>query len=620
MPQNKGIKISMSKSTLSIISESIKTIFNKPFFFIFLNLFIINLAVIGVMNLRYPLIGHDFTYALPSLLDNAIHFRQNGFSIQWFTPTFGGGIPSFANPNNIQFSLPALLILIMPPWSAIITYTIIYITIGFLACYYFLYKTLNMHWTSSVLGALFFSINGFCISRITPGEVPFLSLALFGLYLIPLFDKKMPNIISIPMLGSMIGIFIYSAAYYILVIFAISILITAALIYLLFPMVIEWKKTIQTAVLGGALGLVISLSKLAAIGAFMRQFPRLAADELPTTFLNGSLALVLEILGVMSMVPIYILGGLDPHTFPTLTRQFSNSHYGLWELDSSLTPVVFAILLIQLIDIVKYRTYLRKTTTSQKIGILCFLFFTWVGVEFVTAQGFIYPNIRHLPILSSLRANMRFAGIFIFPLAFLSASIYNRWRKQWNKRKQINTFIFVNLLALLPLGFYFSFKEDMYWQFYDIAGANKIYTEINNGKSFEVTSIGVVDGKNTGAMLYRTSNLNVYEPIFGFKLENFHHRLVSGSIWQKTDGYYNMTNPMGFLYPTGNNYKAFDRFELKDKEKMGLFAKHIQPEWEIPLYQKAINYISAFATIGAITSLLFGSIFFSLRRANRNKI
>jgi hypothetical protein len=582
---------------------------NSSLIFIILNLLIINLVTIGVMNLRYPLIGHDFTYALPSLLDNSIHFHQNGFAIQWFTPSFGGGIPSFANPNNIQFSLPALLIMILPPWPAIIFYVVIYITLGFLACYYFLHTTLEMHWTSAILGAFFFTANGFCISRIAAGEVPFFAFVLLGIFLIVLFDQNIPFKISIPVLSLMIGMFIHSGGYYILAIFAVSILITTPLVLIFFPTVIEWKKTIQTTIFGGLLGLIIALSKLAAVAAFMRQFPRLVIDELPATFLNGASALVLELFGVMSMVPIYKLGGQDPATFPTLTRQMTNSYYGLWELDSSVTPVVFIIILIQLINIIKNRTFLKPTSPSQKGLLLCLLCFTWLGIEFVTAQGFIYPNIRHLPILSSLRANMRFAGAFIFPLGFLAVCIYNRWSQHWSNSKRISVFIAVNILAILPLWSYFSFKEDMYWQFYDIAGPNKIYADIMNGKSFEITSVGIVDGKNTGALLYRTSNLNLYEPIFGFELENFHHQLVSGSIWlESSDGHYNMTNPIGFLYPTAKNYKAFDRFTAEDGEKMRLFAKNIQPDWDLPQYQQIFNKLSSFTTLITIVSLLYFSI------------
>src|SRR4030095_9833164 len=104
---------------------------------LFLNLFIINGVVLAVMNLKYPLIGHDYTLALPSFLDTALHYRLNGFVIQWFTPTFGGGIPAFPNPNNMQFSIPQFLAVILPPWDAIMASAVLYVTAGLVGCFYF---------------------------------------------------------------------------------------------------------------------------------------------------------------------------------------------------------------------------------------------------------------------------------------------------------------------------------------------------------------------------------------------------------------------------------------------------------------------------------------------------
>jgi len=36
------------------------------------------------------LAGSDYGLALPGLLDSALHFRLNGLTIQWYTPTLGG--------------------------------------------------------------------------------------------------------------------------------------------------------------------------------------------------------------------------------------------------------------------------------------------------------------------------------------------------------------------------------------------------------------------------------------------------------------------------------------------------------------------------------------------------
>jgi hypothetical protein len=166
----------------------------------------------------------------------------------------------------------------------------------------------------------------------------------------------------------------------------------------------------------------------------------------------------------------------------------------------------------------------------------------------------------------------------------------------------------VNLLSILPVISYFLFRDDAFYMFYNAAAPQKIYQDILAGKSFEVTAVGVVPGKNTGALLYRTSNLNVYEPVFGFKLENFHPQVKSGSVWEISDDYYNMTDPTGYVYPELNHNKPFDRFRVEDKQTLELFVKHIQPDWKIPTYQRILDWLSGITFLATVLFVINQSI------------
>lgn len=566
----------------------------RPALYIVTNLIIINIIVLGVLNLRYPLVGHDYTFAIPSFLDSAIHYRLNGLTIQWFTPTFGGGLPAFPNPNNMQYSFPTFLGTVLPPWQAVMTSIIIYVSVGFLACYYFFHHTLKLNWTSSILGAFFFSANGFVITRIATGQLGYFSFTLLALFLIILLDNILLAKIASVLFGLLMATYIYSAGYFILIIFGLSILILLPMLYLYKPSLFQWKRLFSIIVIGGILGMIISASKLAATFAFMRYFPRLIADNYPVSFFVGFLGIILQLLGTQVLVPLFIIGGMDPTTYPNFTRAATGTHYGMWELDTSLTPVVFVMLLICAIKFLHNpRKYINLLTTNQdKLAFLLFIFFTYVAVEFTLAKGFIYPALRHLPILSSLRGNVRFTGAFILPLAFFAAAIYNHWSNKWDKTKLFRVFLLVNFWAVIPLGSYFLFNQDMLYMFYNIAAPQQVYAEMQAGKSFEITAIGTPDGKNTGALLYRTSNLNVYDPVFGFKLEYFHPQVKSGSIWNMSNGYYNMTDPTSYVYPDLNNNKPFDRFRIEDKAMLELFVRHIQPNWKIPTYQQVLNWVS----------------------------
>lgn len=586
----------------------------RSLFFIVLNLFLINGVILAVMNLRYPLVGHDFSLTIPGMLDTVLHFRLNGISIQWFTPTFGGGIPAFPNPNNGQFSLLALMAIILPPWKAIMATTVVYMSAGFLACYYFFHRTLNQSWSTSILGAVFFCANGFFVSRAAPGQIGYVTFSLLALFLIVLLDPSIHSGIAATILGLLFAMYVHFAGYFVIIIFCLSILITMPMIYITNPEVFHWKRLFNILLIGAVIGIAISASKLAAVYSFMRYFPRYTADNYSSSTASGFLGIILQLMGTMGLVPIYRIAGVNPDLFPSLIRSATSTHYGLWELDMAMTPVVFAILVMGLINMVHApgTPFTKLDKNKYRIALALLSFFIWIGIEFTLAKGLVYPMLRNLPILSSMRANVRFVTVFIFPLAFAAALIYSKWEKIWNSMKVFHNFLLVNALAIVPLSTYFMFNSDMYQASYNVNTGDQIYTDINNDVSFEITEIGLPKGNNTGAILERVSNLNVYEPIFGFKLEYFHPQVSNGSIWSISGGYYNMTDPTGFVYPELNHNKPFDRFRVEDKSSLQLFAKHIQPAWKIPTYQHVLNWLSTITFLGALIYIIVQSI--TLRR------
>ncbi len=522
------------------------------------NLILINGAIIAFLNLYYPLIGHDYHLGIPSVLDSALHFRLNGLQIQWFTPSFGGGIPAFPNPNNGQFSLVVLLAVFMPPWQAVILSTVIYICVGFIACSYFLRHTLKFHWTASILGAVFFSANGFMMERVAAGHLGYFTFPLLVIFLIALIDEAFSIKTSTAIMGFLVGVLIHFAGYFILIVFAFSILIVLPVIYILDPAFINWKRFFTVLGSGAVVGLLISISKLASVYSFMRFFPRTVTDQFETPLLLGMIGLLLQLLGTMNLVPLLFAAGLKPDMLPNFIFAASRAHYGFWEMDMSITPLVFIILLMG-VDIFFHhpRQYLARLLRGRKkIAFLFLLFFVWLVVEFTLAKGVFYPVLRHLPILSSLHVNPRFAAAFIFPLAFVAALIFNKWIVVQPVSRILPIFVVVNFLAVLPLGLYFTYKDDLVYRIYDIRLGQRIFEQMQNSESFEVSAIGTTLS-NTDALLTRTSNLNLYEPAFGYELEYFHPQIQAGSIWDVDDGYYNMTDPSGFVYPELNNNEPF---------------------------------------------------------------
>jgi hypothetical protein len=215
----------------------------------------------------------------------------------------------------------------------------------------------------------------------------------------------------------------------------------------------------------------------------------------------------------------------------------------------------------------------------------------------------IYPLLQKLPILSSLHVNPRFASAFLFPLALTATIIYDRWASKWSSRKSTLIYISINLLTLFPLSMYFMINPDLQNRSYDITASQEIYNLIRTGNNLTVT--GIVSGAgNTDALILHQSNLQPYWPIFGYHLENFHPEIVPGSIWDVSNGYYNMTNPAGYVFPELNGTRLFERIPVGEKDQLEAFASHKQhPGWKIPIYQQVLDWVSGLTVLGAVIAV-----------------
>ena len=576
-----------------------------PFVFLIIDLAAIIWIVIRFLNLLYPMVGSDYSLAIPQLLDTALHFWVNGLSIQWYTPSFGGGVPAYPDPNNAQFSIVEILPLFVQPWQAVIISSMVYIGLGFFASYYLFFRVLKLHWTSSVLGAVFFSANGFMMERLAVGHLGYQTFPVFPILMLVLLDSSLPRFKAGLIFALVIAMLIHEAGYFIIVVFGLSILISFPLVYIFKSNVFSWKRIVFVAAFGGIIALLISASKLAAVYAFMRFFPRQIADNYPNNLLTGLFGLSLQLLGTMNLAPLWWISGSDPSLLLDYLRTTTGSPYGYWELDMSVSPVVFGILMGGIGTFFHNpKKYLETLKVDRKwIAWILFVLFTWITIEFTLAKGWIYPCLRTLPILSSLHVNIRFASAFIFPLALSATVIYNTWSAKWSSRKSTSVFVILNLLTLPPLGTYFMFKNDLQNRFYNITESITIYDAIRSGNTLDITGIGAEEN-NTQALSRHVSNLHPYDPIFGYNLEDFHPEIKAGSIWDVSDGYYNMTNPTGYVFPEINRSRPFERIRIEDKDKLDAFAKHYQPDWKIPVYQQVLNWLSGLTFVAVLISLV----------------
>jgi len=233
------------------------------------------------------------------------------------------------------------------------------------------------------------------------------------------------------------------------------------------------------------------------------------------------------------------------------------------------------------------------------------LFAFWLTTEFRLAEGLVYPTIRTLPILRSLHVNFRFASAYIFPLAVFSALAFDRFQGKIQPRLQTAAFASLVLISVLPLANYFVIPTKMYNFTYNVGNSQTLYSRILSGERFPVEqNADGVDGVT--ATLSHSSDLYPYEAIFGYFLEDFNPQTKVGSIWIEENGYFNMTNPSGMVYPTENNAVPFERIKTSDRNNLEVFANRHQPDWERPLVQKILDglmWVSLIAVIAICFTL-----------------
>jgi len=569
------------------------------------NLLVIGLFIFFYANKDYPLVGHDFRLFIPRLLDSHLHYKVAGLTIQWYTPSFGGGLPAYANPLQAQFSLPQLLTWFMDPWKAILFSSIIFAILGFLALYNFLNKSLDCSPLASILGGAVFILNGFFIERVVIGHVNFISFPLISIILFALFNQKQPAWLSGSLIGLTSAVIVYSGGVYIGVIGVFSCFMILPMLYFVKPSLLSFRRLAPILLWGAIFSVLLCGSKLYATSTFMANFPREVRDEYLVNWLTGLGGLIFQLIGVMTTVPLLSVVGKSGMVFVARLGEWIGSPYSFWELDSSISPI-----LLFLLGYGAWNTFRRKPTGRFTWGKLFAAVFLTLSIllaaEFSMAKGWLFQSLRTLPVLESLHANTRFTASFVLPLAILGAIIFNNWVAKFNKLKNsLLVFLVLDILALLSPWAYFSLPSEVQLRNFETDEVMQAYEQIQAGDWLPVTMI-IPEMNDYEVLLYGASNtVRHYEPLFRDNNEAFHPTVHEGSVYELIDGFYNLTNPTGYLFPEENETAIYERFRETELAQLELFINHQQPKWAIPVWQMAANWSALICLLSIITGIGF---------------
>ncbi len=579
------------------------------------NILVIGAFIIWFLNRNYPMIGMDNRLFMPYMMDSFLFQKINGLTIQWYTPSFIGGRPVFPNPQDLQFSLPQFLMWIVNPWMAILTSILVFVSIGFIATYYFLKKLVGLGSFASILGAIFFIANGFYFEHMAVGHVTYQAFTLFPVIMIIVLHPKLPSWMGGLLLSFIGAILLYSGVHDISF-FLLTALIFFPLLYLIKPSLLNGKRLWKLALWGGILTALLCSSKISAIYSFMRFFPRLAQDEYKTNLWTGTVGIVRQLLGTMTLAPIYrVLQGKYTPDFVIDLARSTGTVYGYWELDESLSPALLLLLAGGAITFLLRKPNIKAPIVKKRlIAEICLLLAVWVVIEFALAKGVIYPYLRNLPILRSLQVNIRYVCAFIFPLAVVGAVIFDNWTKNWTSRALLAAFLVLDVITLGSL-FSFHYVTNIYlvgerkyqYNLCDFRPILATYDEIRyQGKTFPVEN--VIPNADPWAV-FQDNATNLIDPYNTYfkgvpsKLKALH----AGSVYDIDNGFYNIIDPTGYLFPEVNNSQEFERIPITEKAQFLDFINRRQPDWKLPVIQQVLDWsalITLLAEFGAVLAFL----------------
>jgi len=564
---------------------------------------IIILTIILIMNKDYPFVGHDYRYFIPHLIDTNLHIRLNGLSIQWYTPSFGGGLPAFPNPQHIEYSIVQWLSIIFAPWPAVLLSTAGISLVGYYFIYKFLKEKLELDWMSSTLGAMFFIGNGFYIEHLIAGHLGYQLFPLAAVILYALTDQRNKYFYNAIIAAAMVALMIHQAGFYLIFILILSFGMTLPILFLYKPLAIDLRRIMLTTIIALTLAAAMAASKVYAIMAFMHHFPRVVFETYNVGLFQAMVGIIAQLFGVMTLEPFLMVTGHNPEFLSAALSKIVGTEYGLRETDTGLSPVLIFFLLMGLAQAISHIRRNAKPSLNRSI-LFRFMLITlpiWISMEWILAKGIIYTLIKPLPILRSLHVNFRVTSAFILPLIILGAIQLHRY---FLKNSKPAYFYVSVLLTSISLVSYFSLSSLVQESDFSVSASNVLHEKIRNEMTFPVS--GIVDTTMTDwkGFSEHSSLYKPWEPIFGYALESFTPEIHPGEILETSDGYFNMTNPASFVFPEINNLHPFERIKVSERDKLETFLERGQPEWNIPIAQKILNKLSLITIIFSVGVLL----------------
>lgn len=513
-------------------------------------------------------LGHDYYHFFSRLYIGAVFFWQNGFAVPHYTPSLCGGIPFFADPQSVYYSLPQFLTFLVDPMVATLATVTVFYALGYLGFLKLGREILGLTPFAAHFGALLFLLNGFSFEHLYVGHITHHSFLLFPWILTFFLQGKRAAPFTLFLCYTF-----YSGGMHILLVFAAGIAIAL-------PVILARKY--QEKRIREWLGFCLRTAFLLVICTSGKL---IASHLYSSNFFYRSLDTSDESLRVILTRYFWF----NPLTTPLFLR-FGNMNFGPWEFVGFVSKAVIPALVV--FPVLVLKKYGRKIAVPLAGATLMAVFVALLASGNAFNDSLPFFNHYHNPI--------KLLGAFIPYLCLISAFVVDRfltWKTHRLSSSRLGSIVYL-LVALVLVaefeGYAAFFVHDKPARGYPYSPG--IYAALKQSHALvPVTHVVPYYHADDLGLTTGFTSLRCYEPLFGYHLEGIKSQLVAGPTSAVKDGSFNLTHPGCFLYPSYFGCQAGDRVKVTDQGNFDLFTHGSPAAWGVPRWQTLLlwlNFIS----------------------------
>ncbi len=560
------------------------------------------LAAASVMGA--PHVGFDFCYFLPRLIDVYLHQRTEGlWTIQWWTPSFGAGLPAFFNPQHTQFMLAQWLLHWLGPWQAAVAQAALFNAFGCAMLVWICARRMGYGLGASLLAGATFATSGFMWEHTLAGHMSFNVFPVVAI--VPeALHRGVSTLRAVAWLALGVAVMVYGAGYTVIITFGLTCLLLAGLLPWAWPECYRVSDVTRKLVFGAAAATATVAIKVSAALLFLSSFPRLVDSHYDGRGFLAVPSLLWQLFGRRMFLGLALWFPFSGDELQPLLGHGEDVGYGL---------VTLLILLFGATRFHRQQLDSPRRESSWPL-VLAVAGAIWITTEFTLGRGLVWPILKPLPFLRSLNENHRLAASFALPLALCVAPCWSALIKGRSRLAVLAATVVAIVGTLASVVPYFRARTTTFWfSSYDVSSIATTWNRLEAAPEEHFPIERVSDLRDDATFLAHASSWKPYEPIFGYGYggSEFQAPFPPGEIERLSQNpvTWRFHDPRRLLVPGIATRDRFAPWNGDDAAGLRQLLDRRQPAWTLP----TIIYVGTVTTLAAILALTFYILASSLR-------